>query len=134
MKRVTGNLCRNLNVKFLLPIILLVMSSFNSFRGDSLTEQTPPAAIVYKFCNFANSGYGVSLKEGEYNLAAMQDLGVFGKDISSLKVSPGFIVVLFEEDNFKGRAFSFTADDMCLIDNGLNDWANSIIVRSVDKK
>lgn len=92
-------------------------------------------AIVYKDCNYG--GYAVNLTPGNYTLAQLTALGVLNNDISSLRVTPGYEMILYSDDNFQGNAYLFRSDFSCLVTvvvNGttinLNDWASSLVVRA----
>ena len=65
------------------------------------------------------TGYNVALDLGDYTLAQLQDKGVSDKDISSLRISKGFKVTLYDGDNFTGNSKDFTSNS-----TGLIDWNN----------
>ena len=101
-----------------------------------LDRSTPPAtgvATAYKDCNYA--GAAVNLPVGDYTLAALQSRGILNDDVSSLKVSSGYEVVLYESDNFSGAALTVgSAGSTCLVGNALgtgnwNDKTTSLKVR-----
>ncbi len=94
------------------------------FAGLTPTGQ----AITYKDCNF--SGTAVGLPVGDYNLAALNSRGILNDDISSIKVTSGYKVTLYENDNFAGASLVLTADNSCLVGAGWNDRASSIRVAS----
>jgi beta-glucanase (GH16 family) len=83
-------------------------------------------AKVFQDCNYG--GYGISLAEGRYTLAQMQALGIANDDLSSLQVSPGYQVTLHWDDNFGGSILTKKADTACLVADGFNDKASSIVV------
>jgi len=91
--------------------------------------QTPSgAAIAYKDCNYG--GYAVGLTPGNYTTAQLSALGILNNDISSLKVTSGYKVTLYQDDNFSGATLVLTGDDECLVDNGWNDVVSSLKVES----
>ena len=47
----------------------------------------------------------------------MNAFGILDKDIASLKITKGFKVILYENDNFGGASLEVTADTICL-----GDW------------
>jgi hypothetical protein len=100
--------------------------------GQTVFGTTPPpstgVATVYKDCDFG--GYAVSLATGDYTLAQLNAKGVLNKDISSLRVNAGYELVLYQNDAFTGTSVVFSADDACLVDNNINDWATSVRVRT----
>ncbi|MBN8459724.1 MAG: hypothetical protein J0M04_17985 [Verrucomicrobia bacterium] len=77
-------------------------------------------------------GWQAAFDPGTHNLAAIVAAGGRNDDITSLKVAPGYVVLLFEHDNFQGRETLFTGDDLCLFDDGWNDRASSLIVSTPD--
>ncbi len=83
-------------------------------------------ATVYQHCSYG--GYAVALPEGRYTLGQMQQRGIFNDNVSSVRVSPGYQVTLFRDDNFAGRSLNKTADGSCLQRDGFNDQASSLIV------
>jgi len=89
---------------------------------------TSGVATVYKDCSYG--GYAVGLNPGTYTLSQMNALGILNDDISSLKVTSGYKVTLYQDDNFGGSTLVLTADDDCLVNNGWNDMASSIKIES----
>jgi hypothetical protein len=81
----------------------------------------PPApalfATVYEDCNFTKTAKFAELPVGEYK--RMQDVGVSGGHVSSIKVPPGLKVTLYEFENFEGRHTVITSDAMCLTNTPL---------------
>ncbi|MDB5272596.1 MAG: hypothetical protein JWO58_963 [Chitinophagaceae bacterium] len=112
-----------------------------SYAGPGINKQTIPAsaffrmipvitrATIYQHCNYDASGYAVGLDVGNYTTAQMAAKGILNNDVSSLKVNSGYEVVLYDLDNFQGASQTFSADNSCLVNNNINDWASSIIVR-----
>tara|TARA_R110002050_G_scaffold95549_4_gene198910 strand:- start:29931 stop:32273 length:2343 start_codon:yes stop_codon:yes gene_type:complete len=74
------------------------------------------------------TGYNVALDLGDYTLAQLQEKGVLDKDISSLKISKGFKVALYDGDNFTGNSKNFTSDSAEIID--WNNKTTSLRVRA----
>lgn len=70
---------------------------------------------AYADCDYA--GFSTGLKVGNYTLAEMNTFGILDKDIASLKITKGFKVILYENDNFGGASLEVTADTICL-----GDW------------
>jgi hypothetical protein len=85
-------------------------------------------ATVYKDCNYG--GYAVGLPVGSYTLSQLNSMGVLNDDISSLKVTSGYQVTLYENDNFGGATLVVNADNSCLVGAGWNDRASSVKVAS----
>jgi hypothetical protein len=86
------------------------------------------AAIAYKDCNYA--GYAVGLNPGTYTLSQLNARGILNDDISSIKITSGYKVTLYKNDNFTGSTLVLTADDNCLVDNSWNDSTSSLKVES----
>jgi hypothetical protein len=71
------------------------------------------AVTAYETANYA--GYSSELKLGAYNAAALLDKAGFEpQSIEALKITAGFKVVLFSEDNFAGDSLVLTADNASL--------------------
>lgn len=79
-------------------------------KDTVVTQPTTPAilaetvAIIYQD---EFKGKNQQLKPGRYNL---EDLNLKEKTISSIQLKPGYQVVLFDNENFKGRSLTLTAD------------------------
>jgi hypothetical protein len=94
--------------------------------GFAGLTSTTGVATMYKDCNYA--GTAVGLQTGNYTLSQLNALGILNDDISSLKVTSGYKVTLYENDNFAGATLDVTADNSCLVASGWNDRATSIKV------
>jgi hypothetical protein len=81
---------------------------------------------VYQDCNYG--GTAVSLAVGDYDLSAMTSRGVGNDWISSLRVTSGYKVTLYENAGFAGASLVVTADNSCLVGAGWNDRASSMRV------
>jgi|GEM_PF-5925803 len=97
-------------------------------RGGTPKKRDPIA--VFKDCNYTGT-WGGGLWIGRYTLADMKFRGIPGKDISSVRVQPGYKVTFYENDNFTGASLVKTADDGCLVGAGWNDRVNSLVVEAV---
>lgn len=86
-------------------------------------------ATVYKDCNYG--GYAIGLPAGSYTTAQLQSRGILNNDISSVRVQPGYQIRLYQNDNFSGTSVLKTGDDGCLVDDGFNDQASSVVVSAV---
>ncbi len=76
-------------------------SFLTSFAANEIT--------VYKHCNYDASGYAVSLSVGTYTTAQLTALGILNNDISSLRVTSGFEIVLFDTDNLTGTSVTVSS-------------------------
>lgn len=81
---------------------------------------------VSQDCNYG--GYNVGLPAGSYTLSQLQARGIVNDDISSLRVQAGYSITLYQHDNFTGNSITKTGDDSCLVDEGFNDSASSIVI------
>jgi hypothetical protein len=95
----------------------------NAFGGTPAT-----VATFYKDCNYG--GYAVGLAPGSYTLAQLNARGILNDDISSLRVTSGYRVTLYWDNNFLGSTLVKTADDACLVDDGWNDKVSSLVIAS----
>ncbi|UII19969.1 carbohydrate-binding protein [Fulvivirga ligni] len=84
------------------------------------------AVTVYQDCNYG--GYAVGLNEGSYNMSDLQAKGIVNDDISSLRIKAGYKATLYWDINFTGSTVTKTSDDACLVDDGFNDQATSIVI------
>lgn len=78
-------------------------------------------------------GYSVNLETGRYNQSALNTYGIKERDITSLKVSEGYRVKLYREDNFRGEPLVLTEDSFYL-GNDWNDKAMSIEVEAIENQ
>lgn len=92
--------------------------------ASSLIVHPVGVATFYKDCNY--TGAFVSLAAGTYTLSQLQARGILNDDVSSLKVTSGYQVTLYLNDNFGGRTIVKTGDDACLVDDNFNDSTSSI--------
>lgn len=98
-------------------------------RVYSAGDSVPGVATAYKDCNYG--GYGVALPQGTYTLSQLLARGILNDDISSLRVNAGYQVTLYQDDNFGGSSIVKTADTACLVADGFNDKASSLMVTPV---
>jgi hypothetical protein len=90
-------------------------------------EDDEPKATAYQHCNYG--GWAASLEARSYKLADLQTLGFRNDDMSALRVTQGYEVVLYEHDNFGGRSVVMTGDKSCFVGIGFNDAVSSLVVR-----
>ena len=106
---------------------------------DNNGTPTQQWAVVENRCNEASAvtlytdinytGKAVTLSEGEYNLSRMGLYNLKDNDMSSLKVTPGFKVTIYEEDNFSGNSKSYTASES-FVGGDWNDKMSSLKVEA----
>jgi hypothetical protein len=90
-------------------------------------------ATFYKDCNY--TGTAVALPVGDYTLSALQAKGIANDDVSSLQLTSGYQVILYENDNYSGNSLTLTASNSCLVNNALgtgnwNDKTTSLRVQA----
>lgn len=86
-----------------------------------------PAVILYTDRDY--KGKAVTLSEGEYNLSRMGLYNLKDNDMSSLKVTPGFKVTIYADDNFQGTSKSYTASES-FVGEEWNDKMSSLTVEA----
>ena len=114
-------------------------SNTNSFRQVSAPTPAPRPTptprptqgsggkvTLYQHCNYA--GYGVSLPAGSYSLSALQSKGIKNDDVSSIRVSPGYKVEIYEDAGYRGARRTLEGNTSCLTSYGMNDKLSSIKV------
>lgn len=105
----------------------LVNDNFNDqLTSVRISKENAEVATLFQHCNYG--GYGVALEVGEYTLSDLMAMGVSNDDVSSLNVSPGYKVELFQHYNFTGNVVTITANDSCLVNDGFNDEMSSVRV------
>lgn len=98
--------------------------------GGFAGTNPPPTGVatVYQDCNYGGSAIGLPI--GDYDLSAMQSRGIGNDWISSIRVTSGYRVTLYEHSGFSGASLVLTADNACLVGAGWNDRASSMRVAS----
>jgi len=91
---------------------------------SSLIVNYTAGASFFKDCNY--TGDVISLEAGDYTLTQLQARGVSNDAISSLKVSSGYQVILYEHDNFGGTTVTTSTDLNCLVNQNFNDLTSSL--------
>ena len=95
--------------------------------GDTTTNDN--VATFYENSNY--SGWSVSLPEGTYDYSDIIAKGIKNDAISSLKVSSGYKVTLYDNAGFKGTSKEFTGD-ASYVGNEINDKTSSIKIEKWD--
>lgn len=90
---------------------------------------------LYQHCNF--TGNSASFNVGSFDLGALQAAGLLNDDISSVRVSNGHSITLYQHAGYGGASVTLTGDDSCLTDNNsggvnFNDQVSSIRVESTN--
>jgi len=102
-----------------------------SVSGEGVaTAPTPATAAttgVTVFTECAYKGKSATLREGEYNNAQINELGIQDNSISALQVSEGYQVELYLNDFQRGTSGSLSTNNPCLVGQ-YNDAISSMVV------
>lgn len=90
----------------------------------SLSAASQGPAVFYQHINY--KGYSVSLQEGEYTLRKLVTKGIKNNDISSVKITQGYQVTVYDGDNFTGKSWVLKADNSDFTKGKLNDKMTSV--------
>jgi len=103
-----------------------------SISGEGVANVATPANVategVTVFTECAYKGQSAALREGEYNNAQMNELGIQDNSISGFQVSDGYQVELFINDFQRGASGILSNNNPCLVGQ-YNDAISSMIVR-----
>jgi chitodextrinase len=97
----------------------------------NVTTSAAPSGVVTLYVDCALAGSAVGLPAGSYTMAQLQALGVTNNSTSSVTVQSGYMVTLYDGDNFTGTATTLNANDNCLTDRSFNDLTTSAVVAAV---
>jgi len=70
----------------------------------------------------------VTLSEGRYNLAQLNAAGIRNDDISSIQIPNGYIVIVYEHENFGGKYWIFISNTPNMVNYGCNDIMSSVVI------
>ena len=101
--------------------------AFNIEKLDNSTSSTK--ATFYENSNYG--GWSVSLGEGRYDYNAMIAAGIKNDQISSVKVTEGYKVTLYNDAGFGGGAKVLLSDTTGL--GNFNDKTSSIVIERVER-
>ena len=90
------------------------------------------ASAVTLYTDEGYKGKAVTLSEGTYSLSRMGLYNLTDNDMSSLKVTPGFKVTIYEDDNFNGKSKSYIASES-FVGGEWNDKMSSLKVEAYGK-
>jgi hypothetical protein len=97
----------------------------NGQSPDGPVDPDPSGPVtLYQHCS--QGGYAVNLSTGTYTTAQLVALGVTNDDVSSLRISDGYEVRLYDGDNLTGDVVSLSESSACLVDSSFNDRLSSI--------
>jgi len=101
-----------------------ILLKLDHFLFHESSEST--YACFYRDCDYA--GTEIMLGPGSYTTTDMFHMGIRDNDISSLKVSPGYKVILYSDDYFTGSVQTISSDITCLVSLDFNDKVSSLRV------
>ena len=108
-----------------------VTSTGGSTIDDSDNNSTSGVATLYEHSNYG--GRAVSLEEGSYDYKDILAKGIVNDQISSLRVSNGYKVTIYDDEGFKGKSKEFTSDASYVGDE-MNDKTSSIKIEKINNK
>ena len=108
-----------------------VTSTGGSTTDDSDNNSTSGVATVYEHSNYG--GRAVSLEEGSYDYKDILAKGIVNDQISSLRVSDGYKVTIYDDEGFKGKSKEFTSDASYVGDE-MNDKTSSIKIEKINNQ
>ena len=108
-----------------------VTSTGGSTTDDSDNNSTSGVATLYEHSNYG--GWAVSLEEGSYDYKDILAKGIVNDQISSLRVSDGYKVTIYDDEGFKGKSKEFTSDASYVGDE-MNDKTSSIKIEKINNQ
>ena len=108
-----------------------VTSTGGSTTDDSDNNSTSGVATLYEHSNYG--GRAVSLEEGSYDYKDILAKGIVNDQISSLRVSDGYKVTIYDDEGFKGKSKEFTSDASYVGDE-MNDKTSSIKIEKINNQ
>ena len=100
----------------------------NGISSDPVSFTPSNGCIITAFKDCSYGGTASALNVGNYTTAQMNAIGILDNDISSIKVSEGYKVILYDGDNFTGNSTTITSSTSCLVASSFNDLTSSIQV------
>lgn len=91
-----------------------------------------PGVVFYQ-----NVGYGgassQSIQPGTYTMAQLANMGVPNDWASSIQIPDGWMVTMYEHDNFTGQSWTLTGDasNFAVLANSANDKVSSCVIQYV---
>lgn len=108
-----------------------VTSTGGSTTDDSDNNSTSGVTTLYEHSNYG--GWAVSLEEGSYDYKDILAKGIVNDQISSLRVSDGYKVTIYDDEGFKGKSKEFTSDASYVGDE-MNDKTSSIKIEKINNQ
>ena len=81
---------------------------------------------LFSGCDFSGDTAYIGL--GNYLLPEIISRGINNDDLSSIKITEGYEVTLYSDNDYEGRSVTLTADDACLDDDTFDNDVSSIKV------
>ncbi|ROR23973.1 beta/gamma crystallin [Mobilisporobacter senegalensis] len=103
--------------------VFLVMALF--FMGLTKVNVQAAESVVTFYKDSNNTGISVALNVGNYTAAQLSAAGFPNDIMSSLTVPNGYLVEVYEHDNFEGRKWTFTQSSS-FVGNDCNDKMSSV--------
>jgi len=105
-----------------------------SVSGEGVANIATPATVatsgVTVFTDCAYKGQSATLREGDFNNAQLNELGIQDNSISAIQVSDGYQVELFLNDFQRGGSGTLSTNNPCLVGQ-YNDAISSMTVRKI---
>jgi hypothetical protein len=98
-----------------------------TYTVGSSTPTTPAANGVTFYQDINYAGTAVTLGVGTYTLAQLNAAGIPDNWMTSLKVPSGYLVEVYQNDNFGGTKWTYTADNSW-VGTAVNDQMSSVKV------
>lgn len=95
--------------------------------GTGGAASNEPVVWLFQHCPF--DGWEVALTVGDYSAADLIALGAMDNDASSLQVTPGYEIILFDGDNQTGAQVTLSEDSSCVTSEMFNDLTTSVRVQ-----
>jgi cytolysin (calcineurin-like family phosphatase) len=95
--------------------------------GSTVKPSTDVHAQLLQHCPYG--GWHANLAVGDYTQQQLTALGFQDNDASSLRVSRGYELVLYEHDNFEGASVTVDTHQGCLTGVSFNDKVSSVRLR-----
>ena len=111
-------------------LVSFLDGSYPVIIADDFLEQP---ATVYEDTEY--KGSRVNLVEGEYTQKDLTALGIPTKAISSIKVKEGYVVTVFDQDNFRGNSATFTENESNFVTTASQgNWNDRVVSMIIERE
>ena len=100
------------------------------FGGGDVVNSDPMKPCMTAYTEPGYQGTPVNFDKGNYKIAGISAQHFPDKSISSVKLAPGFKVMLYKTNNLSGAGVTLTENSSDLSTYGINDSISSWIVRT----